>query len=380
MSRMGCQKRFAWIFIGLVITSLILVILLNSLTEGGKTNSHRHMCEGELRTVDWSGKNLEGVDCSQQIFREANLSEANLRRANLRGTDFSGAATRLIDTDLRQADLTNANFQFTEAMQADFSEATLREANLSKANLSGARFIGADLQGAILIGANLAGADLRSLKQPPAYLDEASLTNATLPKWWTAFPTTRLCNTTMPDGAISKQGCFWPSYDLKSAAQYKEWHSMELATSSLFRAAVIPANAKALQQIVDEITPSQIRSMPCNHLKTLDQLWLTASDNRFGFSIQRLLWESKRVNRDYTKFADVVGWRQNGTWLKLDALRQKSLDKSARFPTSANSSTLQTGLFPWHSWQVQEPTETQPTRFRRMGFGEWMKRLKTCGI
>ncbi len=380
MSRIGCKKRFGWIFVGLVIASLILAILLNWLTSGGKSNSRSRICEGELRTVIWIGKNLEGADCSHQIFREADLSKANLRRANLQGTDFSGAATRLIDTDLRQADLTNANFQGTEAIRADFSGATLHEANLSQANLSGARFTGADFSGAILIGANLVGADLTSLKQPPAYLDEASLTNATLPQWWAAFPKTRLCNTTMPDGAISKQGCFWPSYDLKSAAQYKGWHSMELATSSLFRAAVIPANAKALQQIVEEITPSQIRSMPCNHLKTLDQLWLTASGNRFGFSIQRLLWESKRVNRDYTKFADVVGWRQNGTWLKLEALRQKSLDKSARLPTSANSGTLPAGLFPWHSWQVQEPTETQPTRFRRVGLGEWMKRLKSCGI
>lgn len=377
---MGCQKRFGWIFVGLVIASLILVILFNSLTSGGKTNSPRRICDGDLRTVIWIGKNLEGADCSHQIFREANLSGANLRRANLKGTDFSGAATSLIDTDLRQADLTNANFQATQAIRANFSEATLHEADLSQANLSDARFIGADLQGAILIGANLVGADLRSLKQHPAYLDEADLKNATLPEWWTAFPKTRLCNTSMPDGTISKQGCFWPSYDLKRAAQYKDWHSMEMATSSLFRAAVIPANASALRQIVDEITPSQIRSMPCNHLKTLDQLWLTASGNRFGFSIQRLLWESKRVNQDYTKFADVVGWRQNGTWLKLDTLREKSIDKSSRFPTSANNSRLPTGLFPWHSWQVQGPTETQPTRFRRLGFGQWMKRKKTCGI
>jgi hypothetical protein len=36
MSRIGCQKRFGLIFVGLVIVSLILVILLNSLTSGGK--------------------------------------------------------------------------------------------------------------------------------------------------------------------------------------------------------------------------------------------------------------------------------------------------------------------------------------------------------
>lgn len=371
MSRIGCKKRFWWIFVGLIIASLILVILINSLTSGDKTNSQRRICEGELRTVIWIGKNLEGADCSHQIFREADLSEANLRRANLRGTDFSGGATRLIDTDLREADLTNANFQGTQAMRADFSGATMREADLSQASLNGARFIGADLQGAIFIGANLVAADLRNLKQHPAYLDRANLTDVTLPQWWTAFPKTRLCNTTMPDGAISKQGCFWPSSDLKKAAQAKNWRWMEEATSDLFREAVIPTNDQVRHQIVDEITPEQIRAMPCNHLKTLDQLWRTASNNRFGFSIQRLVWESPNVNRDYTKFADVVGWRQNGTWLKFNAFYEKS---------TAPSSTLPTGLFPWHKWQVQEPTKTEPTRFRRVGFGEWMARLKTCGI
>jgi hypothetical protein len=47
----------------------------------------------------------------------------------------------------------------------------------------------------------------------------------------------------------------------------------------------------ALKQTVDEITPEQIRSMLCKHLKTIDQLWRQASGSRFGFGIQRQIWE-----------------------------------------------------------------------------------------
>ncbi|MBD2743478.1 pentapeptide repeat-containing protein [Coleofasciculus sp. FACHB-1120] len=322
----------------------------------------------DLRAVQWNGKNLAGTDFSRQIFREADLSEANLRRANLQWTDFSGAATRLIDTDLRQANLTNALLSGTQATRANFSGAILRQTDLSNASLNGARFRGADLQGAILIGAKLVGADFSEVKHDPAYLDRADLTDTGI----TGFRDTRLCNATMTNGAISKQGCFWPSYDLKQAAQAQDWRWMDSATSYLFKEAVIPGDAKALEQTVDEITPEQIREMPCKHLKTLDQLWRQASGDRFGFGIQRRIWESSPVNRDYTKFGEAVGWKQNGTWLKFNDLTAKE--------SASKGSVLPIGHFPWHSWQVLEPTKTEPTRFRRVGFGEWMAHLKACKI
>jgi len=60
---------------------------------------------------------------------------------------------------------------------------------------------------------------------------------------------------------------------------------MAPATSYLLKEAVIPADALALEQTVDEITPEQIRSMPCKHLKILDQLWRQASADRFEFGM-----------------------------------------------------------------------------------------------
>lgn len=350
--------------VGLAISSLILVILLNLLFSTYQNYARHPLCEGELRTVDWSGRNLEGIDCSHQVMREAQLSNANLRRANLQATDLSGA-TYMEDTDLRGANLTQAKLVGTSAIRADFSSANLTKANLSHANLSGARFNGADLTETILIGARLVAADLRNLRGSSVYLDRSDLTDARLD-----FPSTgiRLCNTIMPSGNVSKEGCFAPSYEFRRAADAKLWGEMDQTMGAMFWEAFSPTETGASWSL-NQITPAQIRSMPCHHLSELDRMWREASGDRFGFSIQRRIWTSPEVNQDYNKFGEAVGWKQNGTWLKFDGL-----------PINEASRTLPEGIFPWYRWQVQEPTSEEPTRFRRVGFGDWMNHLEACGL
>lgn len=55
-----------------------------------------------------------------------------------------------------------------------------------------------------------------------------------------------------------------------------------------------------------------IRQFPCTDLETIDLLWVTYSNGRFGFSVQqRLLLD---VEKNWDKFGDLVGWRVKGTW------------------------------------------------------------------
>ena len=58
-----------------------------------------------------------------------------------------------------------------------------------------------------------------------------------------------------------------------------------------------------------------IDNFPCADLRTIDQLWVKYSNGRFGFSLQKRIWES--VGEDYEKFGDRVGWRKkdNKEWL-----------------------------------------------------------------
>ncbi len=75
--------------------------------------------------------------------------------------------------------------------------------------------------------------------------------------------------------------------------------------------------------------------LPYNVLNTIDKLWLSYSDGRFGFTVQKHIWLS--ASQNYTEFGDLVGWHVEGTWL----------DKSAiNFSTSAKLGHLPALLFP----------------------------------
>ncbi|MCF4968522.1 serine/threonine-protein kinase [Nostoc sp. CMAA1605] len=51
---------------------------------------------------------------------------------------------------------------------------------------------------------------------------------------------------------------------------------------------------------------SDIAKLPCEDLQIIDQLWLKYSQGRFGFSIQKQIYE--RVECDYVRFCAAVGW------------------------------------------------------------------------
>jgi len=65
-----------------------------------------------------------------------------------------------------------------------------------------------------------------------------------------------------------------------------------------------------------------IENFPCTDLRTIDQLWVKYSGGRFGFSVQKRIWES--VGEDYQEFGARVGWRKamfwNNSWLYYNEL------------------------------------------------------------
>ena len=63
-----------------------------------------------------------------------------------------------------------------------------------------------------------------------------------------------------------------------------------------------------------------IDRFPCEDLRTIDQLWVKYSNGRFGFSVQKRIYESLGGTREYDEkiweaFGDRVGWRVNNEWL-----------------------------------------------------------------
>jgi len=61
----------------------------------------------------------------------------------------------------------------------------------------------------------------------------------------------------------------------------------------------------------------EIQSLACEDLFTIDQLWTIYSQGRFGFSVQKRIWESlgseKSDRSRGEEFSDRVGWHQQKT-------------------------------------------------------------------
>jgi hypothetical protein len=74
------------------------------------------------------------------------------------------------------------------------------------------------------------------------------------------------------------------------------------------------------------------KNFPCKDLGTIDQLWVVASLGRFGFSVQKKIWEECNAptsykEEDWRAFGDLVGWRRDGKWLDYPDL-YKNLSNS----------------------------------------------------
>ncbi|WP_228008431.1 GUN4 domain-containing protein [Microcystis aeruginosa] len=91
-----------------------------------------------------------------------------------------------------------------------------------------------------------------------------------------------------------------------------------------------------------------IDNFSCEDLRMIDQLWLSASKGKFGFSVQREIYESLGGTREYNgevwnKFGDRVGWRKGGSWLYSSDLTYSDEAPKAHLPYGGNL----TGILPY---------------------------------
>jgi hypothetical protein len=82
--------------------------------------------------------------------------------------------------------------------------------------------------------------------------------------------------------------------------------------------------------------PGDIGSFSCEDLRIIDQLWLSASKGKFGFSVQREIYESLGGTTTYNevvwnKFGDRVGWRKGGQWVYWREWRERREDQTLHY-------------------------------------------------
>ncbi len=85
------------------------------------------------------------------------------------------------------------------------------------------------------------------------------------------------------------------------------------------------------------LNTESIDNFPCEDLRTIDQLWVKYSDGRFGFSVQKRIYQSlggtwKCNGEIWEAFNDLVGWRVNRKWLDYDDLKFNTKAPEAHLP------------------------------------------------
>nr|WP_277882165.1 GUN4 domain-containing protein [Oculatella sp. FACHB-28] len=67
-----------------------------------------------------------------------------------------------------------------------------------------------------------------------------------------------------------------------------------------------------------------LERFPCADLHAIDRLWVKYSNGKFGFSVQKQIWQEcgrpTRYVQDWEKFGDRVGWRSGENWLHYHEL------------------------------------------------------------
>ncbi len=92
-----------------------------------------------------------------------------------------------------------------------------------------------------------------------------------------------------------------------------EWQQADAVTRMV-------ASLAADRQEKGWLLTEDMSQFPCFDLHTIDQLWIRYSEGRFGFSVQKQIYESLGGIPTYKaqifqKFANRLGWQRKGEWL-----------------------------------------------------------------
>ncbi len=151
----------------------------------------------------------------------------------------------------------------------------------------------------------------------------AILTGATVPWWWHRLPHNRLL-------LRSDVGASYE--DLRRFLEQENFMKADQETANLLLWIVNKQKAGRLNS-------QDIQALPCKDLQTIDDLWKTYSNGKFGFGIQQQIWLSSGGVKGawnseiYEKFSETVGWKYEDSWKSSTELTYDMRAPKGHLPT-----------------------------------------------
>ena len=105
--------------------------------------------------------------------------------------------------------------------------------------------------------------------------------------------------------------------ELEEYLKAQQWHKANEKTYRL----MITTMGKKEGQWFDR---ADLENFPCEDLQTIDRLWVNHSNGKWGFSVQKKIWQECGSPMDYNanweRFCDCVGWRKDNNWVNYEDL------------------------------------------------------------
>ncbi|NES97139.1 MAG: hypothetical protein F6K32_18265 [Desertifilum sp. SIO1I2] len=104
------------------------------------------------------------------------------------------------------------------------------------------------------------------------------------------------------------------SFDAQLPVNYHQLR--DLLAAGLWQQADLETKALMLQACdqpqASKLSTDRITQFPCKALWTIDRLWVYYSQGRFGFSVQKQIYDA--VGQNYDRFGDRLQWKVNQNW------------------------------------------------------------------
>jgi hypothetical protein len=126
---------------------------------------------------------------------------------------------------------------------------------------------------------------------------------------------------------------------LRDLLAARRWKEADVETTQLILAVAGRENEGWLSD-------KDIYNFPCRDIRTIDQLWVKYSHGKFGFSVQRRIYQSMRGGKNFHRefwhrFGEQVGWKKDNKWMYYDELN---------FDITAPEGHLPSGIYWFDSW------------------------------